>query len=211
MDIWTALADERRATADRLEGLTPEQWQVRTLCEAWDVHGMAAHLAVPLDFSVAEMLTTLVRARGNPDRLSVLMAERRAQLTGAELVALLREKATSRKAPPVVGAMGPYTDTLVHLQDILIPLALTDDRPAERWLPSLDFLVSRKARVGFVSERLPAVRLVADDVEWSHGEGPEVAGPAAALALAIMRRTPRLDEMRGPGAETMRAWAMRGM
>ncbi|MDQ3484883.1 MAG: maleylpyruvate isomerase family mycothiol-dependent enzyme [Actinomycetota bacterium] len=207
MEIWDALADERRATADLLAELSPEQWRVQTLCAAWDVHGMAAHLVVPCDFSTAEMVTTLVRARGNPDRLSLLMAARRATKSADELVALLREKADARLAPPIVGAMGPYTDALVHLQDILVPLGLTDHRPAERWRPSLDFLMGPKARVGFLAGRKPSLRYVATDLSWSHGDGPVVEAPAAALALALLRRTPRLEELDGLGEATLQAWA----
>ncbi|WP_341925277.1 maleylpyruvate isomerase family mycothiol-dependent enzyme [Nocardioides psychrotolerans] len=213
MDIAAALADERRAIADRLETLTPEQWRVQTLCPAWDVHGLVAHLVVPCDFSTVELVTTMVRARGNPDRLSVLMAARRAERSSAELVALLREKADSRLAPPIIGIVGPYTDALVHQQDILIPLGLTDERPPARWRPSLDFLVSAKARIGFLPGRIPALRYVATDLDWSHdaGSGPQardaVHAPAAALALALLRREPRLDELAGPGAETLREWA----
>lgn len=207
MGIWDDLAVERRAIADRLEALSPEQWEVQTLCPAWDVHGLAAHLTVPCTFSTREMVTGLVRARGNPDRLSILLAERRAEQSPAQLIAVLREKAEARKAPPIVGALGPYTDALVHLHDILIPLGLSDDRPAERWRPSLDFLVSPRARVGFVAARLPGVRLVASDLDWAHGEGPAVQAPAEALALAIMRRTPRLDALKGPGADVLRSWA----
>ena len=207
MGIWDDLADLRRATADLLEGLTPEQWQVRTLCPAWDVHAMAAHLTVPCTFTTREMVGTFVRARGNVDRAALAMVERRVAQRPDELVAVLRDRAEVRKAPPVVGAMGPYTDALIHLQDVVVPLGLDDDVPPERWRPSLDFLVSTKSRVGFRPAALPDVRLEATDLDWSHGSGRVVAAPAAALGLAITRRTARLDELGGPGAETLRGWA----
>ncbi|MDO9381036.1 MAG: maleylpyruvate isomerase family mycothiol-dependent enzyme [Nocardioidaceae bacterium] len=208
MDLWDDLADERRALADLLEGLSPEQWRVQTLCEAWDVHGMAAHLTVPCTFSRIEMVTTMVRAGGNPDRLSVLMARRRATMSSSELVAVLRDRAGARLAPPVVGVMGPYTDALVHGQDIMVPLGLADERPAVRWLPALEFLVSRRARVGFVSGALPQVTMEATDMGWAHGRvGPQVRGSASALALALLRRTARLDELTGDGAPVLREWA----
>ncbi|CAB4694065.1 MAG: maleylpyruvate isomerase family mycothiol-dependent enzyme [Actinobacteria bacterium] len=205
--LGPALAEERLAIADLLETLTPEQWRTPTLCPAWDVHGMAAHLVTAATFSTGEMLVGMVKAGGRPDRLSVLMAARRAQQSSAELVAQLREHAGSRSAPPIVGLLGPYTDALVHLQDILIPLGLGDDRPAERWRLSLDFLMSPRARVGFLAARRPALTYVATDLDWSHGSGPAVEAPAAALALALLRRTPRLGELTGPGAGTLVAWA----
>nr|WP_281385921.1 maleylpyruvate isomerase family mycothiol-dependent enzyme [Nocardioides luti] len=201
------MAEERRGIADLLEGLTPAQWRVQTLCPAWDVQGMAAHLLTPATFSTREMVTTLVRTRADLDRVSVEMASRRAVHPPETLVALLREHAAARTAPPVVGVLGPYTDALVHVQDIVIPLGLTDHRPAERWRPTLDFLLSWRARVGFLPRAAPALRYVATDLDWSHGDGPVVEGPGAALGLALMRRTPRLGDLAGPGAETLRAWA----
>lgn len=210
MDVWEALADERRSIADLLESLAPEQWRVRTLCPAWDVHGMAAHLLVPCEFSKAEMVAALLRARGNPDRLSLIMAARRAELSSSELVVRLREKAGARQAPPVVGVMGPYTDTLVHLNDMLIPLGLTDERPPDRWRPVLDFLMSPRARVGFLPGPKPDLRYQATDTEWQHGAGDVVAGPAAALGLALLgRATHRLAELDGPGSDVLRRWAAR--
>jgi uncharacterized protein (TIGR03083 family) len=206
-ELAAALAEERLAIADLFAGLTPEQWRTPTLCPAWDVHEMAAHLTVPIEFSAVELVTTMVRARGNPDRVGLLMADRRAGRTPAELIAALRAGATSRQAPPIVGLLGPYTDALVHLQDVLIPLGLTDDRPAERWRPTLDFLMSWRARIGFLAGARPALRYVATDLDWAHGEGPEVSGPGAALALALLRRTPRLDELTGPGERDLRGWA----
>ena len=207
MDTWPGLADERRAIADLLESLTPEQWQVRTLCPAWDVQDMAAHLTVPCTFTQAEVVRTLIQARGSTARFGLLMTERRFGKSRAELIAVLRDRAEVRRAPPVVGRLGPYTDTLIHHQDILIPLGMRDHRPAERWRPSLDFLVSARARIGFVPSRLPEVRLVATDIDWSHGDGPEVTAKAEVLGLALTRRPPLLDELSGPGAEALRTWA----
>lgn len=210
MDVWEALADERRSIADLLESLAPEQWRVRTLCPAWDVHGMAAHLLVPCEFSKREMVAGVLRARGNPDRLSLILAASRAELPSSELVTRLREKAGSRRAPPVVGVMGPYTDALVHLHDILIPLGLTDERPPERWRPALDFLMSSRARVGFLPGAKPDLWYQATDTEWQHGAGDVVSGPAAALGLALLgRATHRLDELHGPGSDVLRQWAAR--
>lgn len=209
IDLYAALADERRAIADRLEALTPEQWRVQTLCPAWDVHAMAAHLVVPTEFSTVEMVVGLVRARGNADRLGVALAAKRAALSSSALVARLRDQADSRTAPPIVGVLGPYTDALVHALDMWIPLGLDDDRPAERWRPSLDFLVSKKATVGFLPERAPDLWYQATDLEWQHGAGAVVSGPAAAIALALLGRTPRLDELDGPGADVLRVFAER--
>lgn len=203
------LADERRALAGLLESLTPEQWHVQTLCPAWDVRGMAAHLVVPTEFSTAEMLLGMLRAGGSPDRLAVDMAARRAVLEPSELVARLRDGARSTTAPPIVGLLGPYTDALVHGEDLRIPLGIVDDRPASRWRPTLYFLMTPRARVGFLPSAKPRLTYAATDTAWTGGAGPRVEAPAAALALALMGRTPRLGELVGPGAAALRAYALR--
>lgn len=209
MDLWSALADERRAIADRLATLTEEQWQTPSLCSAWTVHEMAAHLLVSCDFTLAEVALAMVKARGNVDRLQLVLVRNRAGLSSVDLVARLREQADTRQAPPVVGVLGPYTDTLVHQLDMWIPLGLDDERPVERWRPTLDFLMTKKATVGFLPGRAPDLWYQATDLEWQHGAGEVVSGTAADLALALLGRTPRIELLDGPGADSLRKFALR--
>ena len=79
--------------------------------------------------------------------------------------------------------------------------------PREAWEHALDFLVTPKARRGFVSGPLPELTYAATDVDWSHGSGQVVSGPAAALGLAICGRTVALGDLDGPGADRLAAWA----
>jgi uncharacterized protein (TIGR03083 family) len=208
MDVWQMLAGERHRFADMAEGLSEDQWATQSLCGAWDVHHLTAHL---LTLSVTPMpvfVGTLARQRFSFDRTAIHFAERVGRRSHEELVRDLRGIAEDRSVPPVLGPMGPLTDLLVHRLDAQVPLGLPDDTPPERWTDGpLGLLVSTKARIGFVKSRIPALRYVATDADWSHGSGPEVTGPAAALALAIARRTPRLDELEGLGATALRTWA----
>ena len=103
----------------------------------------------------------------------------------------------------------PLTELLVHGQDIAIPLGIDLRRPLERWEAALDFLTSAAARRGFVHGRLPAVRLVADDLEWSHGSGPGGQWPGPRPGLALAGRTARLDALHGPGVPVLEAWVGR--
>ena len=43
------------------------------------------------------------------------------------------------------------------------------------------------------------VRLAPTDLDWSHGSGPEVTGPAEAVLMAITGRASALGELGGPG------------
>jgi len=49
------------------------------------------------------------------------------------------------------------------------------------------------------------LRLVADDLEWSHGDGPEVHGPAETWLRLLGGRKVGPDELTGPGAATLYA------
>ncbi len=206
-ELFEVIALERRATADLLAGLTPEQWATPSLCEAWTVKDVAVHLLPTLGKGVREFLWEVVRSRGNLHRASEsLVARYAARLTPAEIVATLRDHAEDRFAPPGVGALGPYTDLLVHRLDIAVPLGIEVDRPVEPWRASLDFLVSGRGRRGFVDRGRPALTLRASDLDWSHGTGPEVTGPAAAIGLSLCGRPALLDRLSGPGRESLASW-----
>ncbi len=210
MDTWVAVADERHALADVLDGLTETQWQTRTLCGAWTVHAMAVHLVLPLLPGVTGFLTDLVRSRGNFHRASEMgVARAVGQMQPPEVVARLRGEAHNRFRPPTMPPEAPLTELLVHGQDITIPLGIDLRRPPERWQVALGFLTGSAARRGFVRGRLPAVRLVAEDADWSHGSGPEVDGTAREIGLALAGRDARLAELSGPGVPLLEAWVRR--
>jgi hypothetical protein len=54
-----------------------------------------------------------------------------------------------------------------------------------------------------VQSRIQGLRLVADDLDWSWGTGPEVHGSAEALVLMLTGRPIRAEELTGPGAATL--------
>lgn len=204
---WTTVATERRALADLLETLTPEQWATPSLCSGWTVRHVAAHVMVGPTVSMARFLGAMVRARGSFDRANDRLAGNRAQLPTGTLVADLRERADSRFTPPGLDWHAPLTDLLLHRLDITVPLGIDHGRPKAPWADALDLVVSKRAVPGFLPKGLPGLTFAATDLDWSRGEGPRVEGPVEALALAITRRPVRLEELTGPGREALRTWA----
>jgi len=202
-DIATA---NRLLAAEMFASLEEDQWRTPSLCAGWTVREVAAHLVPPEDgFSRWRIVRDVVRYRGDLDRMVDEGARREAARPTAELVADLRERAGVRLRPPVTGAGGPMTDTGVHLRDAARPLGLDVNPAPEVWRVVLDFLVSPKAARGFMpKDRLDGLRLQAGDVDWSHGEGESVHGPAEALAMAISGRAVALGELDGDGVATLR-------
>jgi uncharacterized protein (TIGR03083 family) len=208
VEHWDAIAEERLALADQLDTLRVEQWSAQSLCAAWTVRDVAAHLVAPqLPGAMPRFFLAFVRARGNFDRANEALCAREAVRPCNELVADLRRYASSRFKPPGFGSEAPLTDVLAHGADIRLPLGLPDPLPASRWAPVLEFLVSPKARRGFVPRQLPTLRYIATDIDWTHGAGDDVRGPAATLALTMLgRRVAADDLLPGSGSATLGAW-----
>ena len=58
------------------------------------------------------------------------------------------------------------------------------------------------AGVGSV-KRAHGLRLRATDVDWGHGEGPEVAGPGEAILMSLAGRAVALDDLCGAGLDEL--------
>jgi hypothetical protein len=142
----------------------------------------------------------LVRAGGKVQRAGDALAHSVAARPAAELARILR----TRAAMPSRAPDAQLADLQIHGQDIRRPLGLTRDFDAVRLHATLEFLVSPQARYGVVRPgRLDGLRLIATDLGWSSGLGPEIRGPAEALMLAAAGRTIVLDELVGDGVAVL--------
>ena len=65
MDYFPVIAAERRAVADMLDGLSPQQWETQSLCSGWSVRDVAAHLSVVLTHGTGTFLVAAIKAGGN--------------------------------------------------------------------------------------------------------------------------------------------------
>ena len=203
MDPFEEIADERRALADQLATLTSEQQATKSLCEAWSVHDVLAHLIMPLEVSTPKVVWAVLMAGGSFDRANKQVTRRLAQRPFAEIVDVLRRKADSRFTPPGSGPEAPLVDVLVHGLDIRRPLRLDREIPEPRLLKALTFLMT--APSGLVPKgALTGLRLEAEDIDWQHGSGPVVRGAADALLLASTGRATVLDALAGDGLPILR-------
>ena len=204
MDTFDAVAEERCGLADLFDQLTPSQLARPSLCGAWTVHDIAAHLVTPLEVRTLEFLLTILASRGNFDRTNRKMTAHRAARPIHELTAVLRSRANSRFAPPGMGPEAPLTDLLVHGLDVRRPLEISRRIPTERIRACLDFLTARP-RAGFIpAGRLTGLRLEATDLDWSAGSGLAVHGTGEDLLLAVSGRPTGAQRLSGEGAGSLR-------
>ncbi|MGH3448341.1 MAG: maleylpyruvate isomerase family mycothiol-dependent enzyme, partial [Nocardioidaceae bacterium] len=98
MQVWESVAAERRALADLLDTLSPEQLATPSLCDAWTVREVAAHLVVSHTVTMPGFAVALARARGSFARANVSLTTSQAARPTNELVADLRKHAQSRSS-----------------------------------------------------------------------------------------------------------------
>jgi uncharacterized protein (TIGR03083 family) len=193
-----AVSAERLRLADAVAGLSDDQWATPSLCAAWTVRDVVAHLTVTTRMTVPRVLRAAARARFSFDRMEIdLAAHRAAAYSTAELVAQLRESAGSSRRMPGSGPMDPLMDLVIHAQDIARPLGRRHVSPPEVVAACLAYVATNRFMGG--PRRLAGVRLVSTDTGWTLGDGAELRGPDVDLLLVAAGRRAGLDALDGPG------------
>jgi uncharacterized protein (TIGR03083 family) len=183
--IWRHIDTERSSLADILESLPPAGWEHPSLCDGWTVRDVGAHLA----FSHARLRDLVGPAIRSGLRYNELIrtAALRSPLTHEQIVSTLRGFVGSRRRAPFVSELEPLLDILVHAQDICVPLDIDHPMPVDAAAAAADRVLSTRGPMR-LWDRPRGVRLVATDVDWSHGAGPEVRAPIRAHLLTITGR-----------------------
>ena len=186
--IFAMIAEQRRAVADVLDGLSPEQWATPSLCEGWSVRDVAAHLVMPHEVPLPAFLVRMAANGFSFDKVSNKFAKADHR-SGGELAKALRTHADRRFVPPNFPPQAPLTDIVTHGLDMCRPLGIERDIPSLVLRTVLDFLMTPKAAKAFVAKGVADGRaFVATDVEWSSGSGTEVLAPAQDLVLILTGR-----------------------
>ena len=188
--------------ADFLASLSVEQWDHPSLCSGWTIRDVAAHVVSYEEQGWPDLATRLARAHFRIGRVNDVALRELAGRDPKELVEFLREHLTPRGATARFGGRVGLVDCLVHHQDMRRPLGMRRDIPADRLLSALPFAVTAPPLRGFWNAR--GVRLVATDLDWSWGRGPEARGPAEAVLMVLAGRRGVAGELSGAGASILR-------
>ena len=189
---WSGhLAATLTATADLLDGLSPEQWQAQSLCGAWRVRDVAGHLVWRLGSSRRELVTSAAHAylghHVRPARAIDAVSRAAAQAPPEQLVARLREIAAARAAEGR-GGIADLSEAVVHGLDLAHPLGLT--LPIHATAGGAVALRRSLIAPTEIKAVLRTRRLVATDAEWSVGHGDPLRSTAAPLILFLFGRGP---------------------
>lgn len=202
-DLMSAAAAERADLLALLSSLTTAQWEAPSLCLGWSVKDVATHVVSYDELGTRASAMCFLRGGLRPAKINEVALARYQTLSHAQVLDMVSRNQRPRGLTAGFrGGIG-LTDSTIHHQDIRRAVGRPRTIPEERLRVVLDFslkaptLPSRSNRRG--------LRLVATDIEWSSGEGPELTGPGEALLMAVAGRADALGEVDGDGAPLLRS------
>ncbi len=198
-----ALIAERTSMYEMLQTLSPEEWDRDSLCDGWRVRDVATHAHLLVTIKPLRAVVGVVLNRGNINKFMASYVPQLGNRPTEEILASWAEVATSAKIPPTTKKVEITLDCFVHRHDICVPLGreVSTDPERLRWMA--DGMVAAKNPI-LSGPRVEGLQLIATDIDWHYGTGPEITGPAAALILAGCGRTALHDQLEGSGLDELR-------
>ena len=203
MDTWQMIEEERASLVEALAALPEGDWARPSLCSGWSVRDVVAHMIATANMTPPRFVARLAASGFSFQRLTREDIRRYSEgRSPAEMVDALRARISARTAPP-----GPTAswlgETIVHSEDVFRALGGYRPHPVTHVIAVADFYKGSNLLIG-AKNRIAGVTLRATDTDWSHGTGPEAAGPAIALVLAMTGRAAALDDLTGDGVAVLR-------
>ncbi len=198
IDEKAALIAERAAFYQTLTELDDEDWDAASLCEGWRVRDVAAHTHMGATMGLLALAKGIVLARGDFNRFMAAYVPSQGSRPVSEILAVWRDVAGSHRIPPMLQPVWQVMDSFVHHHDVALPLgrSVPSDPARLRWMA--DGMVGA-GKPFHSAARVDGLRLIATDIDWHYGSGPEVTGPAAALILAGCGRRALDEQLEGAG------------
>ncbi len=189
--------EEREQFADLLAELSPQQWEQPSLCDRWRVQDVVAHVISFDELSRWGLVRRFAKGCFIPNRVNAVGVADYATRSPQQLSALMREYIQPHGLTAGFDGMIALVDGTIHQQDIRRPLGIPRTIEPERLRAVLEY--ARYAPAVRGAWRARGLRLVATDLDWTHGNGPEVHGSGEALLMAMAGRPDSLNELTGPG------------
>jgi uncharacterized protein (TIGR03083 family) len=203
MDIWPVIHDQRKALAADLKGRGGEEWATPSLCSQWIVRDVLAHMTSAARLTPPAFFGKLIGSGFNFEKVQASGIAANRGSSPADTMARFEAVLTSVKHPP-----GPADtwlgETIVHAEDIRRPLGIVHHYPTDAVVQVAGFYQGSNLLIGS-KRRIEGLTLRATDADWSHGTGPEVAGPILSLVLAMTGRKAPIDDLTGEGVATLRS------
>ena len=210
--MWELAHAERSDVFTLLHTLTNDEWEAPSLCSGWRVRDVVAHQLIDetvRELGVVQVVGRMVMWRFDIHRANAWWVERCADRPVSALIDAWDRSVHQDPHPLVRRALGAgavLRGAVIHHQDIRRPLGKPRTVPPDRLRAVLDLVLTEEGSANLGShERAKDVRLLATDLDWSHGDGLDVRGTGEALLMTVSGRADALPELDGDGVDVMRA------
>jgi uncharacterized protein (TIGR03083 family) len=194
---------ERKALAADLASLSDDQWATPSLAAGWTVREVLGHMTATATTTVPTFFARLAASGFRFDAMMAKQIARECEGSPAETLRRFGDQVDATTHPP-----GPTDtwlgETIVHGEDIRRPLGIAHDYPVDAVTRVADSYRKSNILIGG-KKRVAGLTLRATDSNWTAGSGPEVAGPAIAIVLAMTGRAAGIDQLAGDGVATLRS------
>lgn len=200
-DLMGFAGDERTELLDLLRGLALAEWDAPSLCSEWRVRDVAVHVVSYDELSKKALAATFLRGGPRVSRVNQVALRRYADLDPQAIIDLVARCRRPRGLAAGFNGGIALTDGTIHQQDIRRAIGQPRTIPFERLTRVLDFAMTAPTLPA--KKNAQGLRLIATDMDWTTGSGPEVSGPAEALLMTIAGRPSALADLDGDGAKAL--------
>jgi uncharacterized protein (TIGR03083 family) len=198
---WPLIRGERVALIADLENVTDAQWATQSLCSAWTVRDVVAHMTTTAKMTPGRFFGKLAGSGFRFNAMNDKGVQEEQGATPAGALAGFKSVLDRTTSPP-----GPLdamvAEIVIHSQDIRRPLGIAHTFQPEALTLVGNFVTRGNLLLGG-KRRSTGLALAASDVDWTHGSGQEVKGPLASIILALTGRKVGLADLTGDGVATL--------
>jgi uncharacterized protein (TIGR03083 family) len=198
---WPLIRGERVALIADLENVTDAQWATQSLCSAWTVRDVLAHMTTTAKMTPGRFFGKLAGSGFRFNAMNDKGVQEEQGATPAAALAGFKSVLDRTTSPP-----GPLdamvAEIVIHSQDIRRPLGIAHTFQPEALTLVGNFVTRGNLLLGG-KRRSTGLTLIASDVDWTHGSGQEVRGPLASIILALTGRKMGLADLTGDGVATL--------
>jgi uncharacterized protein (TIGR03083 family) len=198
---WPLIHAERVALITDLDRVPDEQWSTQSLCSAWTVRDVLAHMTTTAKMTPGRFIGRFARSGFRFNAMNAKGVQEEQGTTPADGLARFKAQLDRTTSPP-----GPLdamvAEIIIHGDDIRRPLGITHMYQPEALTLVGHFVINGNLLLGG-KRRATGLKLSATDVDWSEGVGPEVNGPMASIIIALTGRRAGMADLTGEGVATL--------
>ncbi len=198
---WPLIRGERVSLIADLENVTDTKWAMQSLCSAWTVRDVLAHMTTTAKMTPGRFFGRLAGSGFRFNAMNDKGVREEQGATPADALAGFKSVLDRTTSPP-----GPLdamvAEIVIHSQDIRRPLGIAHTFQPEALTLVGNFVTRGNLLLGG-KRRSTGLLLIASDVDWTHGSGQEVKGPLSSIILALTGRKAGLADLTGDGVATL--------